>query len=43
MSTRKYLGVDEECLAVKHLEILGYIILERNFRNGLDEIDIVAE
>jgi Holliday junction resolvase-like predicted endonuclease len=43
MSTRKDLGVDEESLAVKHLENLGYIILARNFRNSLDEIDIVVE
>jgi Holliday junction resolvase-like predicted endonuclease len=40
---QKGLGDDEESLAVKHLETLGYIILERNFRNSLDEIDILAE
>ena len=42
MSARKNLGIDGENLAVKYLESLGYIILERNFRHRLSEIDIVA-
>jgi len=43
MSARKDLGIDGENLAAKHLESLGYSILERNFRHRLGEIDIVAE
>ena len=43
MSVRRDLGIDGENLAAKYLESLGYIILERNFRHRLGEIDIVAE
>ncbi len=31
-----------ESLAVKHLKKKGYRILERNFRNALGEIDVIA-
>ena len=43
MSASKDLGIDGENLAAKYLESLGCIILERDFRHRLGEIDIVAE
>ena len=40
---RKTLGSHAEDAAAKHLKKKGYRILERNIRNSLGEIDIVAE
>lgn len=37
------LGIKGENLAVKHLENKQYKILERNWRDGHKEIDIIAE
>lgn len=36
------LGAKGEQLAVEHLQSAGYEIIERNYRNNHDEIDIVA-
>jgi len=40
---RKQLGQRGEDLAVAHLEELGYVVRERNWRCLAGEIDIVAE
>ncbi len=42
-SPRRDLGAFGERLAAAHLEAKGYRIIERNFRCGEGEIDIVAE
>ncbi len=36
-------GRRAENAAVRYLESLGYVVLERNYRSSLGEIDIVAE
>ena len=36
-------GVKAEILAAKHLKKLGYKILERNWRSGHSEIDLIAQ
>ena len=41
-SSRRGLGRWGERVAAEHLEGLGYIILERNYRCPIGEIDIVA-
>lgn len=41
--SNKEIGNRYEALTVKYLEKLGYIILEKNFRCRLGEIDIIAE
>ena len=43
MATHNDLGADGEEIAVHHLRSLGYKILERNWRFGKEEIDIIAE
>ena len=40
---RKQLGAKGEKLAVEFLESQGYSIIEKNFRNYLGEIDIIAK
>lgn len=42
MAQHNELGKIGEDLAEKHLRRIGYEILQRNWRNGHDEIDIVA-
>lgn len=42
MATHNDLGEKGEELAVAHLIKTGYVILERNWRFGKDEIDIIA-
>ncbi len=39
---RKILGQEGEDRAAKHLEKLGYKILERNYRSRAGEIDLIA-
>lgn len=39
---KRQIGTDFENKAVKFLEDSGYIIIERNFRNRIGEIDIIA-
>lgn len=41
--TNQSLGQEGEGLAVRHLEAKGYRIIERNFKNKIGEIDIVAK
>ena len=36
-------GKESEALATAYLKLSGYRILERNFRNRIGEIDIVAK
>ena len=43
LTFKKAVGNRGESLAAKYLEEKGYKILERNFRSGRNEIDIVAE
>ena len=40
---RRQLGKSGESIAIKHLIQNGYRILERNYRNDLGEIDIIAQ
>lgn len=42
MAEHNELGKLGEDLAAKHIERIGYRILARNWRNGHDEIDIIA-
>lgn len=41
-TARSTLGTQGEILAAKHLQSLGYEIIERNYRSQFGEIDIVA-
>ena len=41
--SNKILGNYGESLAKRHLQALGYRILEENFRNKLGEIDLIAQ
>lgn len=43
MSESNELGKQGEEIAVTHLRKLGYIILEKNWRAGRNEIDIIAK
>ena len=43
MASHNELGQQGEELAAKYLSKLGYEILERNFRFGRDEVDIIAK
>ena len=43
MREKKRLGADGEDLATRFLKENGYRVLERNFRYGRGEIDIIAE
>ncbi len=40
---RQQLGKESESIAADHLKKLGYRILEKNYRNQLGEIDIIAK
>ncbi len=42
LNRRQKLGQRGEALAERHLKKLGYRILERNYRNKLGEIDLIA-
>lgn len=42
MHTKHVIGREGEDLAVQHLEAAGFVVLERNWRCDLGEIDIVA-
>lgn len=42
MASHNELGKQGEEMAAKYLVDLGYEILERNFRYGRDEVDIIA-
>ncbi len=42
LNSRQILGKKGESLARRHLERMGYRILERNYRNRLGEIDLIA-
>ena len=41
--SNKTIGALGESLARKHLEVLGFRILEENFRTKLGEIDLIAQ
>jgi putative endonuclease len=41
LTTHRYLGVHGERLAAHHLARLGYTILERNYRSGRREVDLI--
>jgi putative endonuclease len=43
LNKRQQFGKESESLAVRHLKKSGYRILERNYRNELGEIDIIAK
>lgn len=40
--TSKEIGERGEALAVEHLEARGYRVLDRNYRFGREEVDVVA-
>jgi len=42
LNRRQKLGQKGEALAERHLKKLGYQIIERNYRNKLGEIDLIA-
>ena len=42
MRNRKLIGKKGEDLALKYLETCGYQLIEKNYRNGRGEIDIIA-
>ncbi|MGD8698664.1 MAG: YraN family protein [Gemmatimonadales bacterium] len=42
MASHRDLGIRGERLAASHLERLGYTILERNYRSGRREVDLVV-
>ena len=43
LNQRQQFGKESESLAARHLKKNGYKILERNYRNELGEIDIIAK
>lgn len=43
MAAHNQLGIEGENQAVAYLEARGYIIRERNWRSGRNELDIIAE
>ncbi len=43
VNQRQQFGKESESLAARHLKKNGYKILERNYRNELGEIDIIAK
>ena len=43
MQTPESLGKAGEALSCTHLKSLGYIIVEKNWRFGRDEIDLIVE
>ncbi|HMA86680.1 MAG TPA: YraN family protein [Desulfosalsimonadaceae bacterium] len=42
LNRRQKLGQTGEAMAERHLKKMGYQILERNYRNRLGEIDLIA-
>ena len=42
LNAKQRLGKTSESVAVKHLKKNGYKIIERNYRNKIGEIDIIA-
>ncbi len=42
MASHRDLGIRGERLAAAHLERLGYTILERNYRSGRREVDLIV-
>ena len=43
LNRKQQFGKESESLAARHLKKNGYKILERNYRNTLGEIDIIAK
>lgn len=43
LNKRQQFGKESESFAARHLKKNGYKILERNYRNKLGEIDIIAK
>ncbi|MBW2605393.1 MAG: YraN family protein [Deltaproteobacteria bacterium] len=43
LNRRQQFGKESESLAVRYLKKNGYKIIERNYRNKLGEIDIIAK
>ncbi len=42
MAAHRDLGIQGEQLAAAHLETLGYTVLDRNYRSGRREVDLIV-
>lgn len=42
MKSNKSRGIVGEAIALKHLESLGYEVIEQNYRHGYGEIDVIC-